>query len=67
MKNKTYDHLKFVAQVVLPLLATFYVTLAELWGLPFPSEISGTIMAVDTLLGSILMKLSSDYNKKASE
>lgn len=67
MKNKTYDHLKFVAQVVLPLLATFYVTLAELWGLPFPTEISGTIMAIDTLLGGVLMKLSSDYNKKGSE
>lgn len=67
MKNKTYDRLKFIAQVVLPLLATFYVTLAELWGLPFPTEISGTIMAIDTLLGSILMKLSSDYNKKVSE
>ena len=67
MKNKTYDRLKFIAQVILPLLATFYVTLSELWGLPFPSEISGTIMAVDTLLGSILMKLSSDYNKKVGE
>ena len=67
MKNSTYDKLKFIAQVILPLVATFYVTLAELWGLPFSTEISGTIMAVDTLLGSILMKLSSDYNKKVSE
>ena len=67
MKNKTYDRLKFIAQVVLPLLATFYVTLAELWGLPFSTEISGTIMAVDTLMGGILMKLSNNYNKKASE
>lgn len=67
MKNKTYDILKFIAQVVLPLVATFYVTLAELWGLPFSTEISGTIMAVDTLMGGILMKLSNNYNKKASE
>ena len=67
MKNKTYDRLKFIAQVVLPLLATFYVTLAELWGLPFSTEISGTIMAVDTLMGGILMKLSNNYNKKVSE
>lgn len=67
MKNKTYDRLKFIAQVVLPLLATFYVTLAELWGLPFSTEISGTIMAIDTLMGGILMKLSNNYNKKASE
>ena len=67
MKNKTYDRLKFIAQVILPLLATFYVTLAELWGLPFSTEISGTIMAVDTLMGGILMKLSNNYNKKVSE
>lgn len=67
MKNKIYDRLKIIAQVFLPLLATFYVTLAELWGLPFSTEISGTIMAIDTLLGGILMKLSSDYNKKVSE
>ena len=67
MKNKTYDRLKFIAQVVLPLLATFYVTLAELWGLPFSTEISGTIMAIDTLMGGILMKLSSNYKKKVSE
>ena len=67
MKNKIYDRLKIIALVFLPLLATFYVTLAELWGLPFSTEISGTIMAIDTLLGGILMKLSSDYNKKVSE
>lgn len=64
LSNKTYDVLKFIAQVVLPLIATFYVTLAELWGLPFPTEISGTIMAIDTLLGSILMKLSANYKKE---
>ena len=67
MKNSTYDFLKIIAQVILPLVATFYVTLAELWGLPFSTEISGTIMAVDTLIGGILMKLSNNYNKKVSE
>lgn len=64
MSNKTYDILKFIAQVVLPLVATFYATLGEIWELPLTSEISATIMAVDTLLGGILMKLSSDYNKE---
>lgn len=64
MKNKTYDILKFIAQVVLPAMATFYVTISGLWGLPFPQEISGTIMAVDTLLGAILMLSSSNYNKE---
>lgn len=64
MSNKIYDVLKFIAQIVLPALATFYVTIAGLWSLPYPEEISGTIMAVDTLLGAMLMISSSNYNKK---
>ena len=67
MKNKTYDILKFIAQIVLPALATFYVTIAGLWGLPLNKEVSGTIMAVDTLLGTVLMISSSNYNKERGE
>lgn len=67
MKNKTYDILKFIAQVVLPLFATFYTALGEIWGLPLTTQISATIMAVDTLLGGILMKLSANYHKEGDE
>lgn len=63
MSNKMYDTLKFIAQIVLPALATFYATLAGIWGLPYPKEISGTVMAIDTLLGAILMISTSQYNK----
>ena len=63
MSNKVYDVLKFVAQIVLPAIATFYLTLAKIWSLPFGEEISGTIMALDTLLGACLMLSSKNYNK----
>lgn len=63
MSNKVYDVLKFIAQIVLPALATFYLTLAGIWSLPFGEEISGTIMAIDTLLGACLMLSSAKYNK----
>ena len=59
--NKVYDVLKFIAQIVLPAIATFYVTIASIWGLPLGDEISRTVMAVDTLLGAILMISSSQY------
>lgn len=62
MNDKVYDVLKFIAQIVLPALATFYLTLAGIWSLPFGEEISGTIMAIDTLLGAILMISSTKYN-----
>lgn len=63
MSDKAYDILKFIAQIVLPALATFYLTLAGIWSLPFGEEISGTIMAIDTLLGACLMLSSKNYNK----
>ena len=67
MSNKVYDVLKFIAQIVLPALATFYVTIASLWGLPFPEEISGTVMAIDTLLGTLLMISSNKYYNDKEE
>lgn len=64
MKNKTYDILKFIAQVVLPALGTLYFTLAGIWGFPYGEEIVGTISAIDAFLGTILMISSNKYNKK---
>lgn len=63
MNNKVYDVLKFIAQIVLPAIATFYLTLAGIWGLPFGEQVSATVMAIDTLLGAILMISSNAYSK----
>lgn len=59
LSGKTYDFLKYIAQIVLPALATLYVTIAGIWGLPYAEAISGTIMAVDFCLGALL-KIESD-------
>lgn len=67
MSNKIYDVLKFIAQIVLPAMATLYVSIASLWGLPYPEEISGTVMAIDTFLGAVLMISSNQYYKDKEE
>lgn len=67
MSNKVYDVLKFIAQIVLPALATLYLTVANIWGLPYGEEISTTVMAIDTFLGAVLMISSSNYNKNKEE
>lgn len=59
MDSKTYDVLKYIAQVVLPAVGTLYFALASIWGFPYGEQIVGTITAVDTFLG-VLLKLSSD-------
>lgn len=63
MSNRLYDKLKFVAQIVLPALATLYFALASIWGLPYGEQIVGTITAIDTFLGAILGISTLNYNK----
>ena len=63
MSNKAYDVLKYIAQIVLPAIASFYFGLANLWGLPFGEEVVGTITLIDTLIGALLMISSAKYNK----
>lgn len=59
--NKVYDRLKWVAQYLLPALATLYFALAKLWGLPYAEEVVGTISALDIFLGAMLGISSSNY------
>ena len=67
MNSKIYDALKYVAQIILPALATLYLTLAGIWGLPFGEAISGTIMAIDTFLGVALKISTNNYNKNKED
>lgn len=64
LNNKTYDILKFIAQIVLPAVGTLYFALAGIWNFPYGEEILGTITAVDTFLGAILGLSSVNYNKE---
>lgn len=61
MTNKVYDVLKYIAQIVLPAIGTLYFALASIWGLPYGEQIVGTITAIDTFLGAILMISTSKY------
>lgn len=63
MSNKTFDTLKWVAQIVLPALGTLYFALAGIWGLSFGEQIVGTITAVDTFMGILLGVSTKQYNK----
>ena len=63
MKNKTYDALKFIAQILLPAIGTLYFALANIWALPYAEEIVGTITAVDAFLGAILGISTANYRK----
>lgn len=64
INDKTYDILKWVAMIVLPALATLYLGLSNVWGLPYGEEISTTITLVNTFLGAVLMISNTQYKKR---
>ena len=64
MSNKTYDALKYIAQIVLPAIATLYFAVAQIWGLPYGEQIVGTITAIDAFLGALLGISTVKYNKE---
>lgn len=61
MSNNTYKILKFIAQDVLPALATLIITVCHIWGLPYGAEIGATITAADAALGIILHVSTNTY------
>lgn len=63
LSNKTYDILKYIAQILLPAIGTLYFALAGIWGFPYGEQIVGTITAVDTCLGILLGISTAQYNK----
>ena len=63
MSNKTYDILKYIAQIVLPALGTLYFALSTIWGLPYGEQVVGTITAIDAFLGALLGISTAQWKK----
>ena len=67
LSNKTYDILKWIAQIVLPALGALYFGLSQICGLPYGEQIVGTITVVDVFLGAILGISTAQYKKAQEE
>lgn len=61
MSNKVYDVLKWIAMIVLPAIGTLYFALAGIWGFPYGEQVVGTIVAVETFIGTILQISNVKY------
>lgn len=62
LSNLVYDRLKWVALVGLPALGTLYYALAKIWNLPSAEEVLGTVLALDTALGTLLGLSKKQYD-----
>ena len=66
MSNRVYDTLKFVSMIA-GYIATFILTLTDIWGFTHGAAIAASVSAVGVLLGAILTKSSADYAKKGEK
>lgn len=67
LSDSSYDVLKKSTTIVLPATAALYVALAQIWHLPKPEEVAGTIAAVNTFLGIVLGVSSRTYQKSGAK
>jgi hypothetical protein len=61
LSNAQYDALKWLALIGLPAVGALYFGLAELWNLPKPHEVVGTLTLLDTFLGVLLGVAKKQY------
>jgi hypothetical protein len=67
LSDTTYGFIKNLVQLILPGFATLYLSLAQLWHLPYANEVSGTTAALAAFLGLLLRISSKSYNASDSK
>ena len=63
LSNTAYDIIALIGRILLPSLATLYVTLGNLWALPYTEPISGTLVALAAFVNAFLEYEKALYNK----
>lgn len=67
LNDKTYNLLKWLAQIGLPAVGALYFGLAQIWGLPNAEAVVGTITVVDVFLGVLLGLSASAYQRSEAK
>ena len=63
MSNKTYDLLKDIA-LILPFVITFIVAILKIWNIPYATQIELSLLALNTLVASIVKIANKIYKNK---
>lgn len=64
LNDKAYEFLKWITLICIPALATFYCTLAPVWGWPYADQIAKTANAVTLLLGALIGISTAEYRRR---
>lgn len=67
MKNKTYNIIKLIALIILPAFTTFVGVTLEALNVECAGTVITIMTAFDVMLGTIIERASSAYQKKLDE
>ena len=51
MSNKTYDFIRFLAEIAISAVGALYYAIASIWGLEYGEQVVATCAAISTFLG----------------
>ena len=63
MSDKTFNFIRFLAEIGITALGTFYKVVAEIWGLGYGEAVLATCVALSTLIGVWTEYQRSQWNK----
>lgn len=63
MSDKTYDILKLIGLIAVPVI-TFLTALVDVWGIPYGPQIVATLSLIDVLVGAIVAIAKNVYDRK---
>ena len=63
MSDKTFNFIRFLAEIGITAVGTFYKVVAEIWSLPYGEAVLATCVALSTLIGVWTEYMRYSYNK----
>lgn len=67
MNDKTYDILKDISLLWMPITITFYGVISTAWGIPYGEQILATLTGFNAALGAIVKYFKAKYDRKEEE
>ena len=64
MPDKVYNWLKWIALIALGAIGWGYSEIAEIWGLPYGTEVCMTLSKIATVLGALIGVSTIGYYKE---
>lgn len=64
LSNNTFDFLRFLAEIGITAVGTFYKVIAEIWGLGYGEAVLATSVALSTLIGVFVEWQRQKHNKE---